>query len=86
MYLQYLSLVSTAALTYAFSLRIDVFILFLLQDGALISLAKCCTGLVSLNVALVGRVTDAGVSALSRGCPGLQALNLAGAKQVSAVG
>ncbi|CAN0429678.1 unnamed protein product, partial [Ectocarpus sp. 8 AP-2014] len=37
----------------------------------------------SLNVALIGRVTDAGVSALSRGCRSLQALNIAGAKEVT---
>lgn len=53
------------------------------QNGALIALSKHCPRLVSLNVALVGRVTDSGVSALSRGCPSLQALNIAGAKEAS---
>ena len=54
------------------------------QDGALFALGKHCPGLLSLNVALVGSVTDAGVSALSRGCSSLQALNIAGAKEASA--
>lgn len=53
------------------------------QNGALIALSKHCPRLVSLNVALIGRVTDAGVSALSRGCRSLQALNVAGAKEAS---
>lgn len=52
------------------------------QNGALVALSKYCTGLVSLNVALIGHVTDVGVSALSRGCRSLQALNIAGAKEV----
>lgn len=84
-YLHFLSLVSTTERIHAFHIIISIFRMYPLQDGALISLAKCCTGLVSLNIALVGRITDAGVSALSRGCPCLQALNLAGAKQASAV-
>lgn len=46
------------------------------------SLSKHCPELVSLNVGLVGRVTDVGVAALSRGCSSLQALNIAGAKEV----
>lgn len=54
------------------------------QNGALVALSKHCPGLVSLNVALVGRVTDVGVSTLSRGCRSLQALNIAGAKEVRA--
>lgn len=53
------------------------------QDGALTALSKCCPKLVSLNVALIGHITDRGVSALSRGCRSLQALNVAGAKEVS---
>lgn len=47
------------------------------------ALSKHCPRLVSLNVALVGRVTDSGVSALGRGCQSLQALNIAGAKEAS---
>lgn len=53
------------------------------QGGALVALSKHCPRLVSLNVALIGHVTDVGVSALSRGCRSLQALNIAGAKEVS---